>query len=89
MTFEQRCAEPGELCTCGRQALVVYLFPDREHRREIGDCGIRDGGRREGPCPFCGSAERHQLPWGDPAPCAVYTLRPDGDVDAHPQDGVS
>jgi hypothetical protein len=66
-----RPALPGELCTCGRQARVVYVFPDRSDRREIGDCDIRDGGSVSGPCPFCGAAEKH-------SPCLDYRLRPDG-----------
>ena len=69
--ISERRAEPGELCTCGRQAIVVYLggvFGP------TGDCGIRDGGDRTGPCPFCGEP-RHQ------GRCPHYRLRlaPKGD----------
>jgi hypothetical protein len=48
-------AEPGELCTCGRQAVVVY---SGGRYGETGWCGRADGGAKEGPCPFCGGA-RH------------------------------
>jgi hypothetical protein len=63
--LSERPAEPGELCTCGRQAVVVYL-----HGRygDTGWCGQQDGGRQPGPCPFCGGA-RH--PWR----CRLYRLR--------------
>ena len=48
----QRPAEPGELCTCGRQARVVYIT---EKWGEVGHCGLSDGGRGgPKPCPFCG-----------------------------------
>jgi hypothetical protein len=53
--YSERPAEPGELCTCGRRAIVVY--PGGRFG-PVGDCGIRDGGDRTGPCPFCGGA-RH------------------------------
>src|SRR5690606_25027199 len=36
-----RYAEPGERCTCGRPAVVVWKT---ERFGEVGDCGIRDGG---------------------------------------------
>jgi hypothetical protein len=64
----QRPAEPGELCTCGRQAITVYLGTAFG---PTGDCGIRDGGDRTGPCPFCGGP-RHQEPYGR---CPQYRLR--------------
>lgn len=38
-----RYAEPGETCTCGRPAVVVWKT---EKFGEVGDCGIRDGGAR-------------------------------------------
>jgi hypothetical protein len=66
----ERPAAPGERCTCGRQAVVVYLggvFGP------TGYCGIADGGDRAGPCPFCGGP-RHQQPEGR---CPHYRLRPD------------
>jgi hypothetical protein len=64
----ERPAEPGELCTCGRHAIVVYLggiFGP------TGYCGIADGGDRAGLCPFCGGP-RHQEPEGR---CPDYRLR--------------
>jgi hypothetical protein len=68
-----RPAEPGELCTCGRQAIAVY---PSDTYGEVGDCGIRDGGDRTGPCPFCGGP-RHgeQGELGDR--CPSYRLRLD------------
>lgn len=67
--MSERAARPGELCTCGRQAVTVF---DTE-RGEVGYCGLPDGGDRSGLCPFC--CEERQ-PWGDPAPCPQYRLRP-------------
>lgn len=55
-TMTERPAEPGELCTCDRQAVVVYLG---SVFGPTGWCGRGDGGDRTGPCPFCGG-ERHQ-----------------------------
>jgi hypothetical protein len=66
-THNERPAEPGELCTCGRQATVVFIHADRE----TGWCGVSDGGAKTGPCPFCGG-ERHES-----GPCPKYRLRPD------------
>jgi len=63
-----RAALPGELCTCGRQAVTVFQF---DGRAPVGYCGMPDGGSRSGPCPFCGG-ERHE-----PGPCPQYRLRPD------------
>jgi hypothetical protein len=70
MTTE-RAAQPGERCTCGRQAVTVFI---RDNGAAIGYCGLPDGGDRSGPCPFCGD-QRHSQPWG-PAPCPDYQLRP-------------
>jgi hypothetical protein len=64
----QRPAEPGERCTCGRQAIVVYLG---SVLGPTGYCGIPDGGDRRGPCPFCGGP-RHQ-----DGRCPDYRLQPD------------
>lgn len=61
-----REAAPGDLCTCGRQALEVFVRADGD---EIGYCGVPDGGSKSGPCPFCGK-RRHS-----PGPCPRYTLR--------------
>jgi hypothetical protein len=67
----KRRAEPGELCTCGRQAIVVYLGSEFG---PTGDCGIRDGGAKTGTCPFCGGPQ-HGEPEGR---CPQYRLRLEG-----------
>jgi hypothetical protein len=64
--LSQRPAQPGERCTCGRQAIVVYLGGAFG---PTGWCGRSDGGDRTGPCPFCGG-ERHQV-----GRCPSYRLR--------------
>ena len=66
----ERPAVPGERCTCGRQAIVVYLG---SVFGTTGYCGSPDGGDRAGPCPFCGSP-RHREPYGR---CPDYRLRLD------------
>jgi hypothetical protein len=66
----ERLALPGERCTCGRQAIVVYLT---SVFGPIGYCGIADGGDQAGPCPFCGGP-RHEQPYGR---CPDYRLRLD------------
>jgi hypothetical protein len=66
----QRPAQLGELCTCGRQAIIVYLGGVLG---PTGYCGIPDGGDRRGPCPFCGGP-RHTGPQGR---CPHYRLRVD------------
>jgi hypothetical protein len=53
-------------CTCGRQAIVVYLG---SIFGPTGYCGIADGGDQAGPCPFCGRP-RHQE-----GRCPDYRLR--------------
>jgi hypothetical protein len=58
----------GERCTCGRQAIVVYLG---SVFGPTGYCGIADGGDQAGPCPFCGGP-RHQS-----GRCPDYRLRLD------------
>jgi hypothetical protein len=65
----ERPAEPGERCTCGRQAIVVFLGGAFG---PTGYCGIGDGGDHNGPCPFCGGA-RHQ------DRCPDYQLRLDAE----------
>ena len=65
--ISERPAEPGELCTCGRQAIVVYFG---SVFGPTGDCGIRDGGQRTGPCPFCGGPRDGR--------CPDYRLRLEG-----------
>jgi hypothetical protein len=64
----ERPAAPGERCTCGRQAIIVYLG---SMFGPIGYCGIPDGGDRTGPCPFC-AGPRHDEPDGR---CPDYRLR--------------
>jgi len=71
--YSERSAEPGERCTCGRPAIVVYLG---SAFGPTGYCGVADGGDRSGPCPFCG-APRHETAWGDPSRCPDYRLRLD------------
>jgi hypothetical protein len=62
----ERLAQPGELCTCGRQAIVVYLG---SVFGPTGWCGRDDGGARLGPCPFCGGPRHEDR-------CSRYQLRP-------------
>ena len=69
-TGSERPAAPGERCTCGRQAIVVYLDSSFG---PTGYCGIADGGDQTGPCPFCGG-HRH-LEWE--GRCPHYRLRLD------------
>ncbi len=73
---EQRRAEPGELCTCGRPAREVYtVVRDADDRDRLTDrlgfsvpavdvtgaCCINDGGRGgPWPCVFCDGAETHE-----------------------------
>lgn len=56
-TLRQRPAQPGERCTCGRAAVLVFVGGRFGY---TGYCGIPDGGARSQPCPFCGQPrERH------------------------------
>ncbi|GAA4200624.1 hypothetical protein GCM10022220_05350 [Actinocatenispora rupis] len=66
-----RWGRPGELCTCGRQAIEVF---ETDHG-PVGWCRISDGGNSVGPCPFCGSPRKHFTPWGDLGRCPSYRLR--------------
>ncbi|MGW5361560.1 hypothetical protein [Actinopolymorpha pittospori] len=68
MAIRERTAHPGEVCTCGRPALVVLTGTKWG---PIGWCGLSDGGDLKGPCPFCGGP-RHDL-----GRCPHYELRPD------------
>jgi hypothetical protein len=71
VTVRARPAEPGERCTCGRPAIVVYAT---SWHGEVGWCGIHDGGDRTGPCPFCGR-QRHSN-----TVCPDYQLRREEEV---------
>ncbi|MER6092412.1 hypothetical protein [Streptomyces bluensis] len=71
---EQRRAQTGELCTCGRQAVVVYT---NDEYGSVGYCGIEGSARRPVlPCPWCGTSTPHTTSWGDPDRCPDYQLRP-------------
>ena len=65
-TPTQRPARPGELCTCGRPAVVVHLTG---RWGPTGWCGISDGGA-SGPCVFCNG------PAHDCERCPRYQLSP-------------
>ena len=71
--MEERPARPGERCTCGRQARVVFLT---EQCGPTGWCGLSDGGRR-GACWFRGARGGH-----DGRRCPAYRLRPEPIGDA-------
>jgi hypothetical protein len=76
MSSNQRPAAPGEVCTCGRPAVIVYVT---EQFGEVGHCGIEGAAFRPVlPCPWCSSREAHTEPWGDPARCPDYAIRPSG-----------
>lgn len=76
--MSERPAIPGELCTCGRQALVVYVFEDEDKVREIGWCGLSNVSTLL-PCRFCGSEVPHRSSWGDSEKCPDYQLVPAGE----------
>lgn len=62
----ERPAEPGEVCTCGRPAIVIFFGGPFG---ETGYCGRPDGGQR-GRCMFCGGQHDGR--------CPQYKVRPDG-----------
>ncbi|MGW0227390.1 hypothetical protein ACWDWO_03670 [Actinopolymorpha singaporensis] len=66
--FSERVATRGELCLCGRPALVVFAIGDAA---PFGWCLFNDGGAQFGPCPFCGGP-RHTC-----ERCPDYELAPD------------
>lgn len=75
----QRPAEPGELCTCGRQAVTVY--PTHDYG-DVGHCGTEGAAFQPVlPCPWCGATKPHATSWGDPVRCPGYTLRPKPEAD--------
>lgn len=65
-----RAALPGELCVCGRPAVLVYH--DQVHG-PTGHCGRDDDLRQVRICPFCGGQldHRHYSGYGDKAPGAT------------------
>jgi hypothetical protein len=62
----ERPAQPGELCTCGRPAEVVFI---NEQGEATGWCGLSDGGAK-GQCLFCGDPDGHEFR------CPSYVLKP-------------
>ncbi|WP_069744763.1 MULTISPECIES: hypothetical protein [unclassified Streptomyces] len=71
---EQRLAETGELCTCGRPAIAVYSSTEFG---DVGHCGVEGSAQYPVlPCPWCGSTVAHKTSWGDPDRCPHYRLRP-------------
>ncbi len=66
----QRRAVAGELCTCGRAAVVVF---EGGRFGPTGWCGRSDGGEFQGPCPFC-AGRRHD------GRCPRYALRGPAEV---------
>lgn len=80
MTTQERPAQTGDLCTCGRQAAVVFTT---EQFGDVGYCGLEGAASRPVlPCPWCGTSEAHLESWGDPGRCPDYTLRPGPREDA-------
>jgi hypothetical protein len=70
----ERPAVAGELCTCGRQAVTVFVS---EKWGEVGHCGVEGSAARPVlPCPWCGATVPHTASWGDPQKCPEYRLRP-------------
>jgi hypothetical protein len=61
----ERPAVAGELCVCGRPAVVVF---EGGQSGPTGWCGLANGGACGGLCRFCG-ARRHE------GRCLSYTLR--------------
>jgi hypothetical protein len=65
----ERAAKPGELCTCGRPAKMVYVTAKFG---PIGSCERNDAGRGgPQPCPFCLGTIRHEMDR-----CPMYRLVP-------------
>jgi len=67
ITTTERPAEPGEVCSCGRQATVVYLI---DLFGAVGWCGL-GGVAPIVPCPWCGAGP-HLIR------CPEYNVRPAG-----------
>lgn len=67
----ERPARPGERCTCGRPAAVVFVT---DRVGDLGACLIDDAGRGgPWPCIFCVGREHHQR--GER--CPAYRLGPE------------
>lgn len=60
---DERPAQPGEYCTCGRPAILVF---DGGPWGATGYCGTP--GVSSVPCPWCGKSEGHT------GRCAAYRL---------------
>jgi hypothetical protein len=73
MASSERPAVSGELCTCGRQAIVVLVTEDFG---EVGWCGLSGVMPPVTPCPFCGSEGFHRTAWGDIEKCPKYRVSP-------------
>ena len=67
----RRPAEPGEVCTCGAPAVLVFDYSVLGE--PIGSCMSLDPHTRSGPCPFCGTSGPHASGGGI---CPHYRLRP-------------
>ena len=65
----QRPAEPGEVCTCGRPAVIVYVGGAFG---ETGYCGRQRRTARS--CPWCPDGPH------DGARCPAYRVRPGGEA---------
>lgn len=68
----ERDAVPGELCTCGRDAVVVVAV----HGGETGWCGLSSELPPVLPCRFCGSWDPHRNAWGELTRCPSYRVFP-------------
>lgn len=66
----KRPARPGDVCTCGRPAVVVFRSPAFG---EVGSCLSIDPRKPIRPCPFCGTTGTH----AGSAVCPAYRVRPE------------
>lgn len=66
----RRPARPGEVCTCGRPARVVFASPAFG---EVGTCLSSEPRKQVRPCPFCGTTGSH----GGEAICPAYRVSPE------------
>jgi hypothetical protein len=74
--MHERAAVAGELCKCGRPAVVVFMT---DRFGAVGQCGLGDGGG-DGPCPFCGDERGHK---GER--CSQYRLSVDSSPARRPE----